>query len=48
MGRLKDLTGTYTAGLLSLSAVGFIAMIIVLALGHDHSLERAPDPVRVE
>ena len=48
MGRLKDLTGTYTAGLLSLSAVGFIAMLIVLALGHDHSLERAPDPVRVE
>jgi ACS family tartrate transporter-like MFS transporter len=40
MGRLKDLTGTYTVGLLSLSAVGFIAMIVVLALGHDHSLER--------
>jgi nitrate/nitrite transporter NarK len=40
MGRLKDLTGTYTVGLLSLSAVGFLAMIIVLAVGHDHSLER--------
>jgi ACS family tartrate transporter-like MFS transporter len=43
MGRLKDLTGTYTIGLLSLSAVGLIGMIIVLALGHDHSLERVPD-----
>ena len=42
MGRIKDLTGSYTGGLLSLSAVGFIAAIIVLALGHDHSLERAP------
>ena len=32
MGRIKDLTGSYTGGLLSLSAVGFIAMMIVLAL----------------
>ena len=40
MGRVKDLTGSYTGGLLSLSAVGFLAMIIVLALHHDHSLER--------
>ena len=43
MGRLKDLTGTYTAGLLTLSAAGFIAMILVLILGHDSSLERAPE-----
>ena len=42
MGRIKDVTGSYTGGLLSLSAVGFIAVIIVIALGHDHSLERAP------
>ena len=42
MGRVKDLTGSYTGGLLSLSAVGFLAAIIVIALGHDHSLERAP------
>ncbi len=39
MGRLKDLTGTYTIGLLSVSAAGFLAMFIVLALGHDHSPE---------
>jgi MFS transporter, ACS family, tartrate transporter len=40
MGRIKDVTGSYTGGLLSLSAAGFIAMIIVLALHTDHSLER--------
>jgi MFS transporter, ACS family, tartrate transporter len=43
VGRLKDLTGSYTAGLLSLSAAGIIAMIIVLLLDHDHSLERSPE-----
>jgi ACS family tartrate transporter-like MFS transporter len=42
MGRIKDLTGSYTGGLLSLAAVGFIAAIIVMVIGHDHSLERAP------
>jgi D-galactonate transporter len=39
MGRLKDLTGTYTVGLLSLSAVGLIATVIVLTLRHDESIE---------
>jgi D-galactonate transporter len=42
MGRIKDLTGSYTGGLLSLSAVGLLAMIIVLVLHTDHSLERVP------
>jgi nitrate/nitrite transporter NarK len=40
VGRLKDWTGSYTAGLLSLSAAGLLAMIIVLVLQHDHALER--------
>jgi ACS family tartrate transporter-like MFS transporter len=40
MGRIRDLTGSYTGGLLSLSAAGLTAMIIVLVLDHDHSLER--------
>jgi nitrate/nitrite transporter NarK len=44
MGWLKDATGTYQAGLLSLAAAGLTAMIIVLVLGHDHSLEHAPSP----
>ncbi|MEO8076359.1 MAG: MFS transporter [Acidobacteriota bacterium] len=42
MGWLKDATGTYEAGLLSLAAAGITSMILVLALGHDHSLEHAP------
>jgi MFS transporter, ACS family, tartrate transporter len=37
MGTIKDMTGSYTGGLLSLSAVGLIAMAIVLALRTDHS-----------
>ena len=44
MGRIKDLTGSYAGGLLSLAAAGYIAMIIVLVIGHDHSLERRPEP----
>ena len=42
MGWMKDLTGTYTVGLLSLSALGLMAMAIVLALHHDSTLERDP------
>jgi ACS family tartrate transporter-like MFS transporter len=40
MGWLKDHTGTYTAGLLTLSGAGLMAMIIVLLLPHDTTLER--------
>jgi ACS family tartrate transporter-like MFS transporter len=40
MGWLKDHTGTYTAGLLTLSGAGLMAMIIVLLLPHDTKLER--------
>ena len=47
MGWIKDSTGSYAGGLLSLAAAGLIAMIIVLALGHDRSLERVPDAVDV-
>ena len=42
MGRIRDVTGSYTGGLLSLSALGFIAMIVVLALPGDHAPERVP------
>jgi D-galactonate transporter len=48
MGWIKDLTGTYTGGLLTLASLGLLAMIIVLALGHDASLERVPAAARVE
>jgi D-galactonate transporter len=45
VGRIKDATGSYTGGLLLLSAAGFTAMIIVLALRHDRSLEHVPDAI---
>ena len=48
MGRIKDVTGSYTGGLLSLSAVGIMAMIIVLVFDYDHSLERVSSPDLVE
>lgn len=43
VGRIKDLTGSYTGGLLSLAAAGLVATLIVLALEHDRSLERVSD-----
>ena len=42
MGYIKDLTGSYNGGLLSLSAVALIAMVVVLLLRHDRSLEQLP------
>lgn len=42
MGWTKDVTGSYTAGLLSLSAAGVIAIVIVLALKDEDS----PEPVQ--
>ena len=40
VGRISDLTGSYTGGLLLLSAFGFMATTVVLAIDHDRSLER--------
>ncbi len=42
MGYLRDMTGNFNAGLWCLSAVGFMAVGIVLALRHDATLEQAP------
>jgi D-galactonate transporter len=42
MGWIKDQTGSYAGGLLLLAALGIMAMGIVLVLGHDEALERAP------
>jgi ACS family tartrate transporter-like MFS transporter len=42
VGLLKDATGSYTPGLLSLAATGFAAMIVVLILRHDRALEHPP------
>jgi cyanate permease len=42
MGWIKDVTGSFSGGLLLIAALAVIAMIIVLLLGHDHALEKAP------
>jgi D-galactonate transporter len=42
MGWLKDLTGSFTAGLWVIAACAVVGMVIVLALHHDTALERAP------
>jgi MFS transporter, ACS family, tartrate transporter len=42
MGAIKDATGSFTGGLLLIAALTIVAMAIVLALGHNAALERAP------
>jgi len=42
MGWIKDATGSFTGGLLLIAALALVAMVIVLALGHDQALERVP------
>jgi ACS family tartrate transporter-like MFS transporter len=42
MGYIKDTTGGYEGGLRLLAGLGFVAMLIVLALRHNSALERAP------
>ncbi len=43
VGYIKDRTGSFDGGLLALAAFGFIAMVIVLVLNHDSTLERTPE-----
>jgi MFS family permease len=42
MGALKDATGTFSAGLLAIAGCAVMGMVIVLILGHDTALEKAP------
>jgi MFS transporter, ACS family, tartrate transporter len=42
MGWIKDATGSFTGGLLLIAALAVMATAIVLVLGHDRALERAP------
>jgi len=44
VGRIKDLTGSYSGGLLTLSAAGLVAMIIVLAFPQRDLVEHVPEP----
>ena len=43
MGAIKDWTGSYTGGLLCLSALGLVAMVMVLVLGHDSRWSTRPE-----
>ena len=43
MGWIKDQTGDFKWGLVAIASTAVIALVIALALGHDTSLEKAPD-----
>ena len=42
MGWIKDLTGSFSWGLITIAACAVVALGITLALGHDPDLEKAP------
>jgi len=44
MGYLKDATGSFTAGLLTVAFFPFLSAALVLALGHNPALERGAIP----
>ena len=43
MGWIKDATGGFAWGLVTIAACAVMALVITLALGHDPYLERAPE-----
>jgi cyanate permease len=43
MGWVKDLTGDFRWGLVTIAACAVAALVITLMLGHDAELERAPE-----
>ena len=43
MGWIKDATGSFSWGLVTIAACAVVALVITLALGHDPHLERAPE-----
>ena len=42
MGWIKDLTGDFRWGLVTIGACAVVALVITLLLGHDAELEKAP------
>jgi MFS family permease len=44
MGWVKDLTGSFDGGLVLIAGFALLGMVIVLVLGHNAALERAPEP----
>jgi len=43
MGAIKDATGSFSIGLLSIATGALVASIVLVALGHDRHLEKAPE-----
>ncbi len=43
IGWIKDATGSFALGLVTIAACAVVALAITLALGHDPQLERAPE-----
>jgi ACS family tartrate transporter-like MFS transporter len=43
MGWIKDLTGDFRWGLVTIALCAVVALVITLMLGHDSELERAPE-----
>ena len=48
MGRLRDATGNFDAGLLVVAATGLVGMVTALLIGHNAKLERAPGSAPAE
>jgi nitrate/nitrite transporter NarK len=42
VGYIKQATGSFTGGLLTLAGAGVVGLVLVLMLRHDPRLERAP------
>jgi MFS transporter, ACS family, tartrate transporter len=43
MGWVKDLTGDFRWGLVTIALCALVALVITLMLGHDSELEKAPE-----
>ncbi len=43
MGSIRDATGSFTIGLLSISMGALVSSIVLVTLGHDRRLEEVPD-----
>jgi ACS family tartrate transporter-like MFS transporter len=46
MGSIKDATGSFSIGLLSIAAGALVASVVLVTLGHDRRLEEVPDADR--
>jgi ACS family tartrate transporter-like MFS transporter len=43
VGLIKDATGSFSVGLLTISMGALLGAVVLLAVGHDRRLERIPE-----